>query len=103
MKCYKQSFPLTIQNLNDFANELLRNREANQVIGVNWHLAFFKRYSEVKTKFSRPIDKQRVWAENPDVFIDWFRRFQNRSQRLSYPMRKRRLSLNKMTTVNGGQ
>ncbi len=31
----------------------------------------------MKTKFSRPINKQRVWAENPDVFIDWFRRFQN--------------------------
>src|SRR6266511_2467465 len=75
VKCWKQGFPLTIRNLNDFANKLLRNRGANQEVGVNWHLAFFKRHPEVRSRFSRTINKQRVFAENLDTFIKWFRRF----------------------------
>jgi hypothetical protein len=75
-ECYKQGFPLTIDNLNDFANELLKNRGSNERVGVNWHLAFFKRHPNVESRYSRPIDKQRVWAENADSWIEWFRRFQ---------------------------
>jgi hypothetical protein len=55
----------------------LRNRGSIERISVNWHLAFFRRYSEIETKYSRPMDKQRIRAENPDKFIEWFRRFQN--------------------------
>ena len=66
---------MSIQNFNDFANELLTNRGSDQKVDVNWYLAFFKRHPEVRSKFSRPIDKQRVFAENADTFIEWFRRF----------------------------
>ncbi len=35
VKYWKQSFLLIIRNLNDFANKLLRNRGANQEVGIN--------------------------------------------------------------------
>ena len=47
----------------------------NDTVGVNWHNAFFKRHPEIRSKFSRPIDRRRVDAEDPDTFIEWFRRF----------------------------
>ena len=63
-------FPLTVANLNSFANEILRNRDANESVGVNWHNSFFRRHKEVKPMYSRPIKKQRMISENPDSFID---------------------------------
>jgi hypothetical protein len=69
VKCYNQGFLLRICNLNDFANKLLRNRDSTERVGVNWHLAFFRRYPEIEIKYSRPIDKQRIRAENSDEFI----------------------------------
>jgi len=53
----------------------LRNRGVTQEIDVNWHLVFFKRHSEVRLKLFRPIDKQKMFAENLNTFIDWFQRF----------------------------
>ena len=35
LEIWESGFPLTIQNLNNFANEILRNRDANENVGVN--------------------------------------------------------------------
>jgi hypothetical protein len=59
------------------AEPVLRNRDLIERVGVNWHLAFFRRYLEVETKYSRPMDKQKIRVKNSDKFIEWFRRFQN--------------------------
>ena len=75
IRAYESGLPLTIQYLNELANELLRSKGMNDTVGVNWHTSFFKRHPEVKSKYSRPINKARVDAEDPDNFIEWFRRF----------------------------
>lgn len=75
MQAYQSGFSLTIQHLNDFATELLLMKGYTQPIGKNWHLKFFARHAEIKTMFARSMDRQRMKAENPDEFIEWFRRF----------------------------
>ena len=49
----------------------------NEKIDYHWHNNFFKRHPEVQSKYKRCIDRQRIKAEDPDEFIDWFRRFHN--------------------------
>ena len=66
---------MTIQHFNDCANELLRMKGVNIIVGYHWYNSFFKRYLEVYSKFSKPINRRRMNAENPDDFIKWFRRF----------------------------
>jgi hypothetical protein len=74
---YNSGFPLTIRHLNDCANEFLRMKGVNDIVGSHWHTSFFKRHPEIHSKFSPPIDRRRVNAEDPDEFIEWFRRFHN--------------------------
>jgi hypothetical protein len=73
---YQQGFPLTIASLRDMANEILLEKGSHAPIGVNWHLKFLKRHPELRSALSRPIDKQRIMSEDPDVFIYFFRVFE---------------------------
>ena len=66
---------MTIQHLNDCANELLRMKGVNITVSYHWYNSFFKRHPEVYLKFSRSIDCRRMNVEDPDDFIEWFRRF----------------------------
>ena len=78
LEAHTNGAALNIRNLHQFANELLdlKHNGEYQPVGVNWHSSFFKRHpTHVKFMFSRPIDKQRVKAEDPSEFIKFFRRF----------------------------
>ena len=70
LRAYESGFPLSIKHLDDCANEILRNRGSNERIGYHWHNSFLKRHPELKPKYSRPIDRQRTKAEDPDQFIE---------------------------------
>jgi hypothetical protein len=73
---YQQAFPLTIASVREMANEILQGKGYNDLIGVNWHLSFLKRHPELRSAVSRPMNKQRVLSEDPDVFIHFFRLFE---------------------------
>jgi hypothetical protein len=73
---HQQAFPMTIASLRQFANQILREKDDHTSVGANWHLNFLKRHPELRTALSRPIDKQRVIAENPDVYIRFFRLYE---------------------------
>lgn len=74
-ECYLSGFLLHVPHVNDFANEILRNRGDTIPMSVNWHLNFLKQHNHIKTKFSRPFAKARVMQERADVYIEFFRRF----------------------------
>ena len=77
MRGYYLGYLLTILYFNDCANKFLRMKGVSDTVGVYWHNSFFKRHPEIQSKFSRPIDRRRMNAEDSDKFIDWFRRFNN--------------------------
>lgn len=51
-ECYLSGFPLHVPHLNDFANEILKNRGDQLPVSVNWHLKFFEQHRHMRTKFS---------------------------------------------------
>jgi hypothetical protein len=73
---YRQAFPLTIASIHEMANEILRGKGSSDPIGVNWHIGFLNRHLELRSAVSRPIDKQRVMSEDPNVFIYFFHLFE---------------------------
>jgi hypothetical protein len=70
-------FSITIQHFNEYANELLKARNSEDIINYYWHNNFFKRHPKIKFKFSRLINRKRINAEDSDEFIKFFRRFLN--------------------------
>ena len=66
-----RSFPPRIGGVEDMANRLLRARDASRV-GVNWASNFVQRRPELRTRFNRRIDYQRVLCEDPDAYRAWF-------------------------------
>jgi hypothetical protein len=55
----------------------LKIRNSEDIIDYYWYNNFFKRYSEIKFKFFRSINRRRINAEDFDEFIKYFRRFIN--------------------------
>jgi hypothetical protein len=74
---FKTGFLITIQYLNAYANELLKVRDSDKTVSYYCYNSFFKRYPAIKSKFSRPINRKRMNAEDSDEFIDFFQRFIN--------------------------
>src|SRR6266536_4305672 len=64
LEVYKSGFAMTLKNLRDFANELLRMKGDSQPVEVNLQLKFFQQHPEIKLVISRPISKQRVRTES---------------------------------------
>jgi hypothetical protein len=66
-----RSFPPRIRGVEEMANQLLRTRSSTRV-GKNWASTFVQRRPELKTRFNRRIDYQRVLCEDPDAYRAWF-------------------------------
>lgn len=49
----------------------------NAPIGAHWYQNFLKRHPELRSALSRPVDKQRVISEDPDVYIYFFHLFED--------------------------
>jgi hypothetical protein len=58
------------------ANRILADRNSGRV-GKNWASNFVRRQPELRTRFNRGIDYQRVLNENLDVYNAWFRLVRN--------------------------
>lgn len=67
-----RAFPPRLRNVEEMANLLLRARDAPPV-GKNWASNFVRRRPELKTRFNRKIDYQRIFCEDPDAYRAWFR------------------------------
>ncbi|CAG8971612.1 hypothetical protein HYALB_00008005 [Hymenoscyphus albidus] len=71
-----RSFPPRVRCVEDMANRILSERGAGRV-GKNWTSNFVRRQPELKTRFNRRIDYQRVQCENSDAYNAWFRLVRN--------------------------
>ena len=63
--------PPTKANVRDMADRLLRERGGNPT-GKNWVDRFIKRTPELRTRWTRPYDRQRAACEDPAVIRPWF-------------------------------
>ncbi|KAH7471534.1 hypothetical protein FOMA001_g13211 [Fusarium oxysporum f. sp. matthiolae] len=71
-----RGFPLRLCGAEEMANRLLADRDASPV-GKRWAMKFVKRQPELKTRFQRRYDYQRVKCEDPTITRNWFRLVQN--------------------------
>ncbi len=71
-----RGFPPRIDNMRDIADLLCKTRDAKPV-GKQWPYNFVRRRPELKTRFSRAYDFQRVLCEDPKLINAWFRLMAN--------------------------
>ncbi len=71
-----RGFPPRMHDVEDIANQLLATRDATRV-GPRWASNFVKRQPELRTRWNRPYDYQRIQCEDPEIIGIWFRLFQN--------------------------
>jgi hypothetical protein len=63
--------PPSKPHVRDMADRLLRER-GGKPIGKNWVDNFIKRTPELRTRWSRPYDRQRAACEDLAVIRPWF-------------------------------
>jgi hypothetical protein len=68
--------PPSKANVRDMADRLLRDR-GGKPTGKNWVDNFIKRTPELRTRWSRPYDRQRAACEDPAIIQPWFILVQN--------------------------
>lgn len=71
-----RGFPPRLAGVEDMANLLLETRRARRV-GKRWAEKFVKRQPELKMRFNRGYDFQRVLCEDPKLIGDWFELVRN--------------------------
>lgn len=71
-----RGFPPTLQDVGEFANLLLAERDGGRVAS-RWPGNFVKRHQELKTRFSRKYDYQRALCEDPELVRGWFELVRN--------------------------
>jgi hypothetical protein len=74
IRSFKTDFPIRIQYFNVYVNKLLNARDSDETVDFYWYNSFFKRHPEVKSKFSRLINRRRLNAVDSNKFIQFFRR-----------------------------
>jgi hypothetical protein len=63
--------PPSKAHVRDMADRLLKERGGNPT-GKNWVDNFIKRTPELRTRWSRPYDRQRAVCEDPAIIRPWF-------------------------------
>jgi hypothetical protein len=66
-----RGLPLSKAHIQDMADRLLEERGGNPT-GKCWVDRFIKRTPELRTRWSRPYDRQRAACEDPAVIEPWF-------------------------------
>jgi hypothetical protein len=66
-----RGIPPSKAHVQDMADRLLRER-GGKPTGKNWVDNFIKRTPELRTRWTRPYDRQRAACEDPAVIRPWF-------------------------------
>jgi hypothetical protein len=66
-----RGIPPSKAHVRDMADRLLRER-GGKPTGKNWVDNFIKHTSELRTRWSRPYDRQRAACEDPAIIRSWF-------------------------------
>jgi hypothetical protein len=71
-RCYGLGLAFITSLFRGFANEFLKEKGSDELIGKKWYLRFYKRYLNVEARYSRLMERARVINENADNYIKWF-------------------------------
>jgi hypothetical protein len=71
-----RGIPSSKADVRDMADRLLRDRNSKPV-GKNWVDSFIQRTPELRTRWTRPYDRQRAACEDPAILRPWFTLVQN--------------------------
>jgi len=55
------------------AQELLLDKGNTAALGVHWTDQFLRRHLELKSKYVAGLDKERMEAQDPEIFSQWFK------------------------------
>ena len=78
----ERGLPCGRDDVRDMANRLLRERGGEEV-GKNWVDRFIQRNPELRTRRSRPYDRQRAVCEDPVLIKAWFELVQDMKAKYS--------------------
>ena len=75
-KLHSWGWPYRVSQVRLLAVSILHSRTGSTTkLGDSWMQRFLSRHPELKSRFSTPKDKERVMAENPEVFARWYELF----------------------------
>src|SRR6266480_1859128 len=82
-------WPIRIERLRTMAIELLADKGDTADLGVHWTKQFIHRHPELKSKFVTGLDKERVEAQNRDIFCHWFELYKTTVEKYNIQPRNR--------------
>jgi hypothetical protein len=69
--------PPRIEQLRGMASELLQAKGDREPLGVHWHDKFLRRHLSLRKRFVTGLEKDRAFAEDPEIFMSWFRLYEH--------------------------
>ena len=70
-------WPARVEQVRSMATELLLHKEDSEPIGINWPQKLLSRHPEIRTAYIPPLDKERAFAQDPEILDAWFELFDN--------------------------
>ena len=68
-------WPARIEQVRCMAIEILKAKEDNEPLGINWPQKFLSRHPDLRTMFISPLDKERAEAQRYEILSHWFQLF----------------------------
>lgn len=65
-------FPLKLSLVKEMAAYLIKKRHNGHILGVHWLGRFLDRNSELASRFTARLERQRAYADNPVLLKDYF-------------------------------
>src|SRR5450432_2071316 len=59
------------------ASEILQAKNDREPLGLHWHDYFLRRHLSLRKRFVKGIEKERAFAEDPEIIRDWFNLYQH--------------------------
>ena len=79
IRLIEQGHPPRYSTIRELAFGWIQTNSATsqyiQPLGVNWHEGFMARHPDLRAKWSRAIDQQRAFTNNPSLIYHWFQLF----------------------------
>jgi hypothetical protein len=54
------------------ASEILQAKGDKEELGQHWHDSFLRRHPALKKRFVNGLERERAFAEDPDIISKWF-------------------------------
>lgn len=70
-------WPPRVSRVRYMACEMLQAKNDYRKLGLNWVYRYVGRYSDLRSCFSQPLDRERAATHDPKILIDWFELFKS--------------------------